>query len=133
MDAARGKPTLVLVVEDEAKSARMLAQLLRDDGFDVELAFDGAAAISRLSRSPVPDALVTDFRMAHVDGVAVASYARSRQADMPVIIVTGYPELVQRLAHSLEPAAKVLVKPAPYSEISQLLSQVRKDGNVTAG
>jgi len=40
---ARSTP-LILLVEDDARSAGVLARLLRDDGFEVEIARDGAAA-----------------------------------------------------------------------------------------
>src|SRR5262245_11232922 len=81
VDAPRTNPALVLVAEDDVRTGRVLARMLEDDGFDVELANDGAAAIGRLAREPVPDVLVTDLRMPHADGNAVARYARSRCAD----------------------------------------------------
>jgi two-component system response regulator MprA len=85
---------LVLVVDDDARSARVLAHMLRDDGYEVEVANDGASAIGRLTRAPTPEALVTDFHLPHADGLAVGRYARARRPDMPVFVVTGYPHLV---------------------------------------
>jgi two-component system response regulator MprA len=112
-------PALVLVVDDDVRAARMLARMLRDDGFEVELATDGAAAISRLARRPTPDILVTDLQMAHADGLAVASYARARRPALPVFIVTGYPNLVAPGApDALEPAATVYTKPLDYAAFS---------------
>lgn len=87
---------LVLVADDDRRSARLLARMLRDDGFEVELAFDGATAVGRLSRDPVPSVLVTDLRMPHVGGTAVARYALSRAPEMRIIFVTSYPELLSK-------------------------------------
>ncbi|MBI2391346.1 MAG: response regulator [Deltaproteobacteria bacterium] len=108
----------VLVVDDDVRTARLLARLLGEDGFEVELATDGAAAIARLSRTPLPDALVTDLRMPHADGIAVARYARSRNPRMPVFIVTGYPELLTRLDDLLDQETRVFPKPLAYPELT---------------
>jgi CheY-like chemotaxis protein len=84
---------LVLVVDDDARAARLLAIMLREDGFRVEVAVDGAAAVRRLSRDPVPNALVTDLHLSHADGITVARYARSRRESIGLFLVTGYPDL----------------------------------------
>lgn len=120
--AATGKASLegvvsplVLVVDDDVRTARMLVRMLRDDGFEVELANDGATAIGRLSRQPIPDVLLTDFRLPHADGLAVARYARSRSATMPILIMTGYPELVPQ--DELGTPTVVHSKPVDYAAL----------------
>jgi len=131
MDAARppfrAPPFRVLVVEDDVSDARMLAHLLRDDGYEVELALDGASAISRLAQTPAPDALIVDYKLPHVDGLAIASYARSRDPNIEVLVVTGYPEIVERLATHLGSAMlrAVLTKPLIYSDLVTHLEQAR--------
>jgi two-component system response regulator MprA len=119
---------LILVVDDDVRTARLLARMLREDGFNVELAVDGAAAIGRLSRSPMPDVLVTDLRMPHADGSAVASYARSRRPGLPVLVVTGYPELAPQEGDGLDPAPLVLSKPLDYARLSEELRRVTGRG-----
>lgn len=109
---------LVLVVDDDARTARLLARLLAEDGFDVEVEVDGAAAIDRLARSPRPDILVTDLRMPYADGLAVARYARSLAPVIPVFFVTGYPELLWPIEKSLTPIARVFSKPLEYPELT---------------
>ena len=113
---------LVLLVDDDVRTARLLARMLREDGNDVDLAADGAAAISRLTRDPIPDVLVTDMMMPFADGVAVTHYARSRRADMPVFIVTGHPLVVARVTEAIHPAPIVVTKPIHYETFS---AQVR--------
>jgi CheY-like chemotaxis protein len=119
-----GAATLILVVDDDVRTARLLVRMLREDGFDVELAVDGAAAIGRLGRSPIPDVLVTDIQMPHADGVAVARYARSLRPGLPVLVVTGYPERVPRYPDELDPAPTVLSKPLDYSRLDHELRRV---------
>ena len=108
----------VVVVEDDVSDARMLAQLLREDGFEVEVVLDGASAISRLARLPPPDILIVDYKLPHVDGLAIASYARSRDAGIEVVVITGYPEIVERLAtHQGAPLRAVFTKPLVYADL----------------
>jgi CheY-like chemotaxis protein len=108
----------VLIVDDDGRTARLLAQLLEQDGFDVEVVTDGAQAIARLSRAPLPDLLLTDLRMPHVDGLVVARFARAMRPSIPVFFVTSYPELLWRVDDDLHPAAQVFSKPLAYPELT---------------
>jgi two-component system response regulator MprA len=114
---------LLLLVDDDVRSARRLAQMLREDGFDVDVASDGATAIARLTRSPIPAVLITDLRMPNADGGAVSKYARSRRSDMPIIVVTGYPQLAAPL-DALEPRPVVFTKPLIYADLQAALARV---------
>ncbi len=118
MDVRRA---LVLVVDDDARTARRLATMLREDGFDVDVAHDGASAIARLSRAPVPSALVTDMQMPNADGAAVSHFARSRSKVIRVIVVTGYPQLAACLEQDLDPQPIVFTKPVDYVQLSAAL------------
>ena len=115
----RSQLPLLLVIDDDGRTARLLARLLTQDGYRVEVICDGATAIARLARSPCPDAIVTDFRMPHADGMAVAQFARSREPNIPVFIVTGYPELVED--RGLRPKPVVFTKPLTYPELMTAL------------
>ncbi|MEO7730235.1 MAG: response regulator [Kofleriaceae bacterium] len=108
---------LLLIVDDDARSASLLGRLLRTDGFDTEVTTDGAAALARLTRSPVPDALITDFHLAHADGLAVGRYARSRRAAMPIFVVTGDPSSVARAADPLGEPTVLITKPVDYADL----------------
>jgi two-component system response regulator MprA len=112
------------------RSARVLAKMLREDGYDVELAHDGAAAIARLARAPAPDVLLTDYRMAHADGIAVAEYARSRRAGMPILMLTGYPEIAMRLVEDLRPRPVIIPKPLSYSDVTREIERAREIARV---
>ena len=114
----------VLIVEDDARTARTLAKMLGEDGFEVELAFDGAGAIARLGRGGIPDVLVVDYRLPHVDGLAVAAYARSLRPDLRVIVLTSYPEVVAQAKSTLNPPAAIFTKPLTYADLTAELSRV---------
>ena len=114
---------LVLVVDDDARSAGLLARMLRGDGYDAEVTTDGAAAIARLTQTPVPEAIVTDFHLPHADGLAVGRYARSRRGKIPIILVTGYPQALREAANLTEqPPFELMTKPLDYAELLERLA-----------
>lgn len=78
MDARR-----VLVVEDEPLIAESVAARLRAEGYDVELAGDGPAAVAAAHRQP-PDAVVLDVMLPGFDGLEVC---RRIQAERPVPVL----------------------------------------------
>ena len=107
-------PPLVFVIDDDTRSARLLARLLREDGFAVEVHADGSEALLRLGRAPKPNLIVTDYRMPNADGLAVARYARAQIPEIPVFIITAYPELIDRTADASH--AQVFTKPLSYQQ-----------------
>ena len=123
---AQNEPFRILVVEDDVSDARMLAQLLREDGYDVEVVLDGASAIGRLTHPPMPDLLIADYKLPHADGLAIASYARSRDPAVEVVVITGYPEIVERLAAQAGgPLRAVFSKPLIYADLMVQLELAR--------
>jgi two-component system response regulator MprA len=118
--AAVSRPK-VLLVENDRRSAHQLARLLDEDGFDVELTDNGATAIARLTRGPIPDALVTDLYMEHADGLAVARFARSRSPTITAVLVTEHAELVGPRFEGLTPPPVVLAKPLDYAALTRTL------------
>jgi len=126
MDAQLHRRPLVLVVDADARSATLLARLLRADGFEADVTNDGAAALARLTRNPVPDAVVTDFHLPHADGLAIARYARSRRAAMALFVVTGHPDSFANAIDTFDHPVHVLAKPLDYADLlTRLAAAVR--------
>ncbi len=117
MDVKATHRPLVLVVDADARAATLLGRLLHADGYDTECTTDGAAAVARLSRNPVPEAVVTDFHLAHVDGLAVARYARSRRAAMHLFLVTGHPNSLSSATEPFDAPLHILTKPLDYADL----------------
>ncbi len=128
MKARSDNRPLVLIVDDDARSATLLGHLLERDGYATEVTTDGAAALARLTRSPVPDALITDFYLPHADGLAVGRYARSRRTAMPIFVVTGDPQAVASARDPLGGPTVVITKPLDYADfVRQLREAVSLD------
>ena len=111
---------IVLVVEDEFLVRDMIAEELREAGFDVLEARDGEAASDILNTGQRIDVLFTDIRLpGKLNGWEVARLARRARTALPVIYATGY--TVDRTAEV--PGAIFLNK--PY-EPSQIVETIRK-------
>lgn len=113
---------LVLVVDGDARSASLLGRMLRADGYDADVTTNGAAALARLTRNPVPQAVVTDIHLAHADGLAVGRYARSRRPAIPIFLVTGHPHLLSHTEDPLSEPVHVLTKPIDYPDLLRRLA-----------
>jgi DNA-binding NtrC family response regulator len=79
----------LLLVEDEAALREVIAEQLRDEGYEVEAVGSGEAALSRLADFAF-DILVTDLRLPGIDGSRLSEEALDRYPDLIVIVVTGY-------------------------------------------
>jgi CheY-like chemotaxis protein len=112
----------VLLVDGDFRTSQRLAGLLRDDGFDVEVLRDGATAIARLTRAPLPDTLITELKLPLCDGTAVVRFGRAQHAGLKVVVLTGYPNLLVPEALS-GPAPHVLTKPLDYVRLLDVLKE----------
>jgi two-component system cell cycle response regulator CpdR len=80
----------VLIAEDEQPVRDLLLRALAQDGYEVEAAPDGAAALEQLSVSGAFDLLLSDIRMPIMDGVALALAAARDYPGMAIVLMTGY-------------------------------------------
>jgi two-component system response regulator MprA len=106
----------ILVVEDERPFRDALERVLRNDGYEVELAFDGPAALQALSIRP-PDAVVLDVILPELDGIEVCRRLRAAGDHVPVLMVTALDAVEDRVAGLDAGADDYLVKPFSISEL----------------
>jgi two-component system response regulator AtoC len=79
----------ILVVDDDRASRELLARILVARGHDVLALPDGKDALVALERGPV-DLVVSDIRMADVDGLQLTDRMREAAPDTPVVLVTAF-------------------------------------------
>lgn len=82
---------LVLVVDDSAGVRQLIAATLRGNGFDVELAANGAEALALLGERPF-DVLVVDYSMPGSNGADLVRTARRSGVSLPIVMVSGVAE-----------------------------------------
>jgi len=114
------KPRL-LVAEDDKGVRDALDRALRFEGYDVELATDGAHALELAGQQP-PDLYLLDIQMPHVDGLSVCRRLRQRGDRTPILVLTARHQVADRVEGLDAGADDYLVKPFALDE---LLARVR--------
>lgn len=115
----------VLVVEDDAKIARLLVDYLRADGFEADSVHDGARALQRIEAA-VPSALVLDLMLPGLDGVSLCRAVR-RFSDVPILMLTARVDEVDRLLGLDSGADDYVCKPfSPREVVARVRALVRR-------
>lgn len=111
----------VLVVDDEPENARMLAELLTEEGYEVVVAHSGAEALRAWAARPFQAALL-DAVMPEMSGWELARQLRQRSPDVLLAMVTGMDVRGQSRA-SLALVDAVFRKPLDVAALDEFLSQ----------
>ncbi len=82
----------VLLMEDEMGVAKGLEMVMREEGYEVDIAFTGQRALDMI-RSIEFDLLIADLRLPDMDGMDVVQHIREKQPSTNVVIITGYPSV----------------------------------------
>jgi two-component system response regulator MprA len=111
----------ILVVEDDAAVRDSLGRTLRFEGYQVETAGDGLAALD-VMRAGEPDAVVLDVSMPRMDGLEACRRLRADGVVVPVLMLTARDSVGDRVAGLDAGADDYLVKPFALQE---LLARIR--------
>ena len=112
----------VLLAEDEARLARMIAFKLGRAGFETVIAGDGAEALE-LSRTQDFDAAVLDVMMPVMDGFQVLKSVKAEKPSLPVILLSARGQ-ERDVNHGMElGAAYYLAKPFKPDELVRCLKE----------
>jgi DNA-binding response OmpR family regulator len=112
----------ILLVDDDPNLLVVLAEQLREDGFEVTTARDGTEALRRLEAA-WPDLLIVDMMMPRKDGLSLAREIKER-ADLPIIVLSAI-DAADSKANLLEEVAEDYVtKPYHYPELRARIHRV---------
>jgi DNA-binding response OmpR family regulator len=112
----------VLVVEDDRKVASFIRQGLQEEGYTVEVAADGAAALELLLGGSAFDLVVLDVMLPKRDGFAVLRAMRGERVGTPVLLLTARDAVPDRVTGLDLGADDYLTKPFAFAEF---LARVR--------
>jgi two-component system response regulator MprA len=112
----------ILVVDDERAVRESLRRALELEGYEIELAEDGAQALERLHSEQEPDAMVLDVLMPGVDGLEVSRTLRREGSRLPILMLTARTQVEDRVEGLDAGADDYLTKPFALEE---LLARVR--------
>jgi CheY-like chemotaxis protein len=116
--------TVVLVVEDDPVLRQLYRASLTIEGYAVVAVEDGVDALRVLDGSTPPSAVILDLNLPRLTGHAVLSELRAHPetADIPVIVVTGQPETIDKTV-----AACVLTKPIDVADLIESVEKCLRD------
>jgi DNA-binding response OmpR family regulator len=122
MGVLPGEPVAaVLVIEDDQAVAEPLVRALRHEGYAVDHAWSGSAALEQLERCP-PDLLVLDLGLPEVDGLEVCRLLRATGVHVPVLMLTARTGEIDAVAGLDAGADDYVTKPF---RLGELLARVR--------
>jgi DNA-binding NtrC family response regulator len=113
-------PPSVLIVDDETGILETLSILLKNEGFTPVVALGGKQGLERI-QALNPDIVLTDVRMPNVNGLAILSAARSKDPDVPVILMTAQADLRSAIQAVNDGAYYYIQKPFVNDDIVAIL------------
>jgi two-component system response regulator BaeR len=121
----------ILIVEDDAKIADMLANYLRMQGFDCRVCGDGLQAVEQV-RTLAPALVLLDLMLPGQDGIAVCTQLRQFSA-VPIIMLTARVDEIDRLLGLETGADDYICKPfSPREVVARIRALLRRTHGVLA-
>ena len=117
----------LLLVEDDANVAAVMAETFREQGHQITIMHTGEAALSHLE-GELPDAVILDIKLPNINGIEVLRAIRVKESTLPVIIISG-----RATAQQLEEARRlgvteVIGKPEILKNFTAALARVARRG-----
>ena len=108
----------ILVVDDQRTNAELVAGLLRNLGYEVELAFNGGEALDRV-REGGTDLVISDIMMPGMDGYDLCRRIRAdeKTALLPLVLVTSLDPQIERVKGIEAGADDFLSRPVNWAEL----------------
>ncbi|MCS6860478.1 MAG: response regulator [Abditibacteriales bacterium] len=113
----------VLVVEDEPAVCEVIAGYLGSDGHTVEVAHNGLEALQKFETNRF-DLIITDRAMPAMSGDHVAAVIKQMEPHVPVIMLTGFGDLMNSAGERPFGVDLILGKPVTIAQLRQAISQV---------
>jgi DNA-binding response OmpR family regulator len=116
----------LLVAEDHPSLARSIADGLRDDGYAVDLTFDGNEALHMAAANPY-DGIILDVMLPGRDGFSIIQVLRRRDVKTPILCLTARDAVQDKVTGLDLGADDYLVKPFNWDELlARVRSMVRR-------
>jgi two-component system response regulator GlrR len=118
------RPRLVLV-DDDPGLLRLLTIRLKSEGFEVASCESAQQALTSIPRFQ-PDVVVTDLRMADVDGIGLLREVQKRYPALPVILLTAHGTIPDAVEATKSGAFAFLTKPVDKDQLLEQLDKALK-------
>ena len=115
----------ILVLDDEKEIAEVIALYLKNDGYEVEVAYTGLEALKKIEKNP-PDLVLLDVMLPDVDGFHILQKIRERYR-FPEVMLTAKTEYTDKIAGLTLGADDYIAKPFnPLELVARVKAQLRR-------
>ena len=111
----------VLIVDDEPDVRKVVRMTLSKAGYDVIEAEDGEQAMAAIKEGENPlllDVIISDIRMPKVNGVEAINYFQRQWPNVPLIVLTGFPDMEMATGFLKKGVVDYLVKPVEKEKLT---------------
>jgi two-component system, OmpR family, copper resistance phosphate regulon response regulator CusR len=115
----------ILLVEDEPKVADFIKKGLEEQGFDIQVAFDGQIG-ERLALKEVFDLMIIDVILPYINGFELCKRIREKGIDTPVLMLTALGTMEDKIAGFDAGTDDYLVKPFEFAELLARIKALTK-------
>ena len=123
MSAEQATKGSILIAEDETAVRESLAEVLRDEGYEVTAVADGDAAIAALDGQEI-DLVISDLRMPGADGLTVLTHARNVAPQTFVLLMTAHATVETAVEALHRGAQDYLLKPLIFDDVLHKISHL---------
>ena len=115
----------VLIVDDEVNIRRVLAAMLKREGYEVTTAADGEQALGVLNKTPV-HVVVTDLVMPRLGGMELLRRVSADFPDVPVIVITAHGSVDSAVAALKAGAFDYITKPFEQDDLKKVIAKAAR-------
>jgi len=116
----------VMIVDDEPDIRKVVRMTLQKAGYDVVEAEDGQKAIEVINTGEnrlMLDVIICDIRMPKINGVEAIAYFRKEYPRVPVIVLTGFPDVNMATSFLSDGVVDYLVKPVEGEKLKAAVAK----------
>ncbi len=125
----------ILIVDDEEPIRKTIRLQLEGTAFRVLEATNGEEGIAVLADENILeiDLIICDVRMPKINGVEAVAYFRQEYPSIPIIVLTGYPDVKLAVDFMKEGVVEYLVKPVEKAELLAAVSKAAEQRRLFRG
>ena len=116
----------VLVVDDEQRLTDLLRLELDVEGYEVDIADDGASGLIRSRSEPAPDLIILDWNLPDFSGIDICQRMRIGGVHTPILMLTGHDDVHDRVTALDAGVDDYLVKPFSIDELMARLRAMHR-------
>lgn len=113
----------VLIIEDKLSLQNLLKEVLKKNGFEVDTASDGEKGKELIEKNEY-ELIIADYKLPKKDGIEILKFAKEKDPNLPVIIITAYGTIELAVQAMKEGAEDFLIKPIDPDHLLLVVNKV---------